>query len=65
MTSYEIVSEQGFIIDAWAVVAVGLDGQRRYVSRYMTLAQAQKTMAWLGAMMAAGSLRPATASAPC
>jgi hypothetical protein len=53
MTTYEMVREHDRIFDAWAVIAVSLDGRRRYVSRYMTQDQAQTMMDRLSAMMAA------------
>jgi hypothetical protein len=50
MTTYDIVQERGGVFEAWAVTATGLDGQQRYVSRYMSLEQAQTMIDRLEAM---------------
>jgi hypothetical protein len=59
MTTYEIVptsSESGVVFETWAVVAVSDYGPRRFVSRYLTLAQAQAMLERLQLMKAAESL---------
>jgi hypothetical protein len=50
MTTYGIVQERAGVFEAWAVIATGLDGQQRYVSRYMSLEQSRTMVGRLGAM---------------
>ena len=53
MTVYEIAQVDDRIFDACAVVATGMDGKKRMVSRYLPRDQAEKMIERLQAMMSA------------
>jgi hypothetical protein len=55
MNTYEIRQERSGPLEAWAVIAIGEDGERRYVAREMTGRQAQTMLERLNAMIAAAS----------
>jgi hypothetical protein len=50
MTTYEILQERDGVFEAWAILASGEDGVQRYVSRYLSEAQAQTMIDRLQAM---------------
>jgi hypothetical protein len=53
MTPYEAIQERDGPFEAWAVVAIGVDGHERFVSRQMSQEQARAMTDRLHAMATA------------